>query len=295
MKDKTMVWVVLILLLLGGGAIAFFFLSKKKEDETDSAGVENSEVSELAGIVGGLTQQIQDLQQVVTEPPPAPPTQQQGGTVQAIPLDPETGDGALAIKNRVKSLIASGRADQIRRQQKIGGDFFSGVTAGNAAQSVKIRTKLEQLALSGRASQYEIPLVPSILDGGEFNGRLSEIKAYCDSAESTISTLGRDAFLQRLCDLCNFEGIEGTGGFHLLPYTQKEAHDSFINSKSAFGECKGTDNQKKDCYKQNNRKLATAISSVVTVMMSQNQKYSLALKDEAIADLKKSGWLFLGY
>lgn len=247
--------ILLFSVLLAVVLLAVWYFTKKKP--TDTAG--NSESDKEPETVA------------------SPPTGQ-------TPLDPNSGAGQLAVNNQVKNIVESNAYGQIRKGNKIGGDLFSVIT------HERVRGRIRQTALAGRVDDYSIILLPESYNA-DFLNQLKELQAFTkDMTPSKVAGYsgGKEAFGKRLLTLSNFSQFDG--GFNLFAKL-----GDVIDNNGGYGECKGNSDMKRSCITSNMSKLSNELYKWSSKMISENKKLSEAIFNTAIANLKASGWVLIGY
>lgn len=225
--------------------------------------------------------------------PPAPPPVQTNtsGTI-ATSLDPYTGEGAKAVESFAKSLYNSSDAGSIRNANNIGGNMF-----GNSHPAVSPMIKAVAMSSANASTEFDLLLVPSFVDGGQFKNRVKALISLCENAKPTIDNNGGKtddgfrtfaAWLQKQFDLTS------VSNFKLLP-DEKSIRDNIIDtnkSTDGYGDANGSKNNRYNNYvKLLNSELKTVLQGILNAL----DKYENALRNEAILRMVGSGWKFIGF
>jgi len=255
-----------IAILVGVLVLAYLFFFRKKEEGENKEG-------DTTG-TGGV------------KPPPdkveQPPVVTTGTSTAAQTLDPLTGQGFAAIQSRAKSLYNSSEADVILRRA-VKADYFDVFS-----KYPKVRAIIENIALAGKTTAYEIALVPSFFSPA-FSQQLQELisATVTRKVKTDLASIGREAEMKKLATLADFTQVSN---FRLLPLDM--IHD-IIDKPSSFGQCKGSQSMKHECQKGNIVKTADGINLIANKINSELVKYEKALLQQAQTDLMNAGWKFL--
>ncbi len=242
---------------------------------------------------GGEDEKEKDLKKEdlpVPPPPPLPPIQNNQNNSIANndkPLDPLSGEGANAIQSYMKQLIRDNEAmADLRRENGIGLNLMSGVPFSDVALIVtnNLQSQLNGVDLS------VVPLIPSVVDDGDFINKLRALKNYTKNPRPKIDSLGRSEVAKNILRLSNFSD---EAGFKLLPSGLD--YDGDLRALG-MGECKQIRSKKKnECKDDHHEDFGKSIYVIASNMESETKKFQDVIYDFAIQRLISTGWKFIGY
>lgn len=252
-------------------AIALFFIKEyalKNNDEKKS--------NDETGGGGGAS-----LDNVTMPPPPTPNINAAttGQPAQTI-LNTEIGEGKRVVDDYCKSLLMSKTLHvELKENEKVANELFP-LTRQNVSEQIRKTV----LSLSNSTKDSEIKLIPDFVDGGKFRRQLETCLTFCKTFEENAYK----------------DGYFIDNSLNGMPSDFRPHSNLFLLNRSeldkcltAYGACKGTANQKKDCINGNERKFwQRDFRAVIEKMIIETDIFGVLLRNYAIQELKKSGWKF---